>query len=488
MSAIDASIIILRKIFAYDPTTRLPVSINYTLAADGSGGVSWVDPYSSLAAQSEVVGYLPTTISSINVVNSQQSTLIQQNFNTLSNAISLGVTPGGATTQQLISTSDYILNPSRYISSGNLISTQNYILGRSNDSSQQFISTVNGLGSSGYVSTSKLVAALTSTVAALGTVGYISTSQLTSTVTGLGSAGYVSTAQLSATLSNLLYTNTPTGYGVVTTAGTDPNRIDYFTLTASFLSTNQFFNSNTMTQLGYVNAQQLTPLFTSTVTGLGSAGYVSTQTLASTIDYLLRPITVNQLNNAYITNSVVGISSVMSGSFTSSMTYSGASGEIIGSDFGLAQFQSPGFAFSSLNLQLDRVSSLITGTSQVIVDYLPNWLFSPAVFPLGPDTAVVPIKTYLSRGTGGGQTFVYEHDTVLYAGASGTQKSNAFQQPIRMVFPGSYLLSNSFAQPYVLVHGVYGVSQGLSNGLYSSNVLITPPTNSYILTIQNLGF
>jgi hypothetical protein len=485
MSAIDANIIILRQMFAYDPTSRLPISTNYVMAADGSGAVNWVDPYSNLGAQSGIVGYLPTTISSLQAVDAQQSTLIQQNYDSLSNAISSGVTPGGATTAELISTSAYILDPSRYISSGNLISTQNYILSRSNDSSQQFTSTVNGLGTAGYVSTSKLVAALTSTVTALGTVGYVSTSQLTSTVTGLGSAGYVSTALLLATMSNLLYTTTPAGYGVVTTAGTDPNRTDYFTLTASFLSTNQFFNSNTMNQLGYVNAQQLTPLFTSTVTGLGSAGYVSTQTLTSTIDFLLRPITVNQLNNAYITNSVVGISSVMSGSFTSSITYLGVSGDIVGNDFGLVQFQSPLFAFSTINLQLDRVSSLITQTSKIVIDYLPNWLFTPAVTPLGPDTVVVPIKTYVSKGTGGSQTFVYEHATTLYATAA---QSNAFQQPIRIVFPGAYLLSNGFTNPYVLVHSVDGVSQGLTNGLYSSNVKITPPTNSYILTIQNLGF
>jgi len=65
-----------------------------------------------------------------------------------------------------------------------------------------FYSTVGGLGTAGYVSTSGLV----STVIGLGNVGYISTGGLVSTVAGLGNAGYLSTT-LSTTTYSTLYTN-----------------------------------------------------------------------------------------------------------------------------------------------------------------------------------------------------------------------------------------------------------------------------------------
>jgi hypothetical protein len=69
-------------------------------------------------------------------------------------------------------------------------------------SSTQLISTVAGLGTAGYVSSTQLI----STLAGLGSAGYISTSQLISTVTGLGTAGYLSTT-LSTTRYSTLYVN-----------------------------------------------------------------------------------------------------------------------------------------------------------------------------------------------------------------------------------------------------------------------------------------
>jgi hypothetical protein len=58
------------------------------------------------------------------------------------------------------------------------------------------VSTVDGLASAGYISTSQL----TSTIDGLASIGYVSSLQLVSTVTGLGSSGYVSTSQLTSSL------------------------------------------------------------------------------------------------------------------------------------------------------------------------------------------------------------------------------------------------------------------------------------------------
>ena len=60
-------------------------------------------------------------------------------------------------------------------------------------------STVQGLGTAGYIST----ASLTSTIVGLGTTGYISTASLTSTIIGLGTTGYISTASLTSTVAAL---------------------------------------------------------------------------------------------------------------------------------------------------------------------------------------------------------------------------------------------------------------------------------------------
>ena len=115
----------------------------------------------------------------------------------------------------------------------------------------QLTSTVAGLGTVGYLSTSQLV----STVTGLGTIGYVSTPSLVSTVRGLGTAGYISSASL---------------LGLVST----PNLLN-------LVSTNYF-----------------TSQLVSTVAGLGQAGYISslsTITL-STGTLIARTVTLTDIN------------------------------------------------------------------------------------------------------------------------------------------------------------------------------------------------
>jgi hypothetical protein len=82
--------------------------------------------------------------------------------------------------------------------------TSNYLLNLTSSlqaysTGAAFISTTNGLGSAGYLSTLQL----TSTIRGLGSAGYLSTQQLTSSIDGLGSAGYLSTLQLTSTVDGL---------------------------------------------------------------------------------------------------------------------------------------------------------------------------------------------------------------------------------------------------------------------------------------------
>ena len=82
-----------------------------------------------------------------------------------------------------------------------------------------FTSTVTGLGSAGYISSSQLFSTVTglgagsgglsqsvinSTILGLGTFGYISSTQLISTVNGLGTFGYISSTQLYSTTTGLV--------------------------------------------------------------------------------------------------------------------------------------------------------------------------------------------------------------------------------------------------------------------------------------------
>ena len=92
-----------------------------------------------------------------------------------------------------------------YISSSQLISTVTGI----NEYISSFIdpteltSTVVGLATEGYLSTAVSESNLTSTTQGLGSIGYISSSQLISTVTGLGSAGYLSTVDVTSSIIGL---------------------------------------------------------------------------------------------------------------------------------------------------------------------------------------------------------------------------------------------------------------------------------------------
>jgi 3-dehydroquinate dehydratase len=145
----------------------------------------------------------------------------------------------------------------------------------------QLTSTVVGLGTFGYVSTAQLlstslgltqyissfidVTELTSTVVGLGTQGYISSiglnSYLTSTVVGLGTAGYISTLP---SLINLVSTANLTG--LISTAN-----LTNLISTANLINLVSTANLSNLVSTSFFDTQ-----LTSSIIGLGSAGYLST--------------------------------------------------------------------------------------------------------------------------------------------------------------------------------------------------------------------
>ena len=215
------------------------------------------------------IGY----ISSPSLTSSFISTtnFIIQSFSSFSTAFGPG---GGINTAQLTSTVGG-LGSIGYISSATLISTtaglERYV--SSFIDPQELASSVLQFISSTYFTTQ-----LNSTVTGLGSIGYISSSQLTSTTAGITlayqTAGFISSANLlnmvSTPFLNTSLTSTVTGLGSI-------GYISTASLTSSFISTTNFINqsfssfSTAFGPGGGITTAQLA----STVTGLGSIGYLS---------------------------------------------------------------------------------------------------------------------------------------------------------------------------------------------------------------------
>ena len=164
-----------------------------------------------------------------------------------------------------------------------------------------FASTVAGLGTAGYISSSQLfstvagigtgggggitTAQLTSTAVGLATFGYISSSQLFSTVAGIGTGGGgggVTSNQLLSTTAGLgtaSYASTSTLYNPIigTAVRFPPINVETILIQdwSTPVSTVALFTSNTSNYYKNALVNFSTPLF-STVAGLGTASYAST--------------------------------------------------------------------------------------------------------------------------------------------------------------------------------------------------------------------
>lgn len=242
----DTQSIALRRIFAYDISNNMPFSTGYVLTSLTKGLASFVSPNVSLST----IGLpnLPATISTLSGELFSTAQFISLVYT--STIISyLPSTVTGLGTAGYVSTSyldNTITSTVTGLGSASYVSTS-YLNGT-------LISTVVGLGTVGYLSSGVITEPLTSTTIGLGTIGYVSSTQLVSTIQGLGSIGYVSSSQLTSSL---------IGLGTI-----------------GYLSSSQLLSSlSSLGTLGYVSTSQLT----STVGGLSLSGYVSSTQLQSSI-------------------------------------------------------------------------------------------------------------------------------------------------------------------------------------------------------------
>ena len=248
-------------------------------------------------------------------------------------------------------------------------------------SSAALFSSLEGLGSMGYLSSaitnlSSIISTpqLTSSLVGLGTLGYLSTvpstfissATLFSSLQGLGSMGYISSAQL---------TSTAQGLTTYINSFIDPQEL---VSSITGLGTVQFISSIGLLSTSQGLADYITsfidPLeLASTVTGLGTAQYVSTTVTAT---------------NAIFTSSLVGLGSmgylsslrlssiISTPQLTSSLQGLGTLGYLSSVP---STFISSATLFSTIQGlgSLSYISSVqLTSTSQGLTDYINSFFAS----------------------------------------------------------------------------------------------------------------
>ena len=430
-----------------------------------------------------------------------------------------------------------------------------------------FTSTVGGLGSAGYISTAQL----RSSVVGLGTAGYVSTSYLANYVTeaidnagttgnyvsvttlnvslqnttkGLGTVGYVSTSYLvnyvtnalanvgttgdyiSVPTLNLILTSTTLGLGTLNYLSTSAleSTVAYLLDPASYVSTGAL-QSTTQGILASATVGltigTLNDALTSTISGLASAGYISTLSLESTIknlgsggdrsyisslslqsttqkltDMILggTNISFDAANNVTIVGGTINIANMggsiiyLSTFLQSSVTYQGTNGHTFPYAFG-----DTNMIFSSCVVPFNAMSSFTNEKSRVYLDIFPTFVFAQnGVSPYSAKTLILPISTFIQYGSltanvQSSNLLPYVNTSYLVANTVTTGFSNYFQQQIKLQIPGSIIAGN-WANDYILYHYMpNSISFGASPGLRNSTITIQySSTNSVFISVQNL--
>jgi hypothetical protein len=493
--------IVLRKVYALDSNTGLFLSSGQSLVTDGLGGTNWLNVISSLSVYGgPSVGNLPSTLSTFSTQTylnttyffglSSLSTETNAQISTLSSIVAFQ-NPGQLTVDNLRSTVEG-LGSALYVSTSYLqaaiVSTTKGVTSTGSVSSLSTIdnlgtlgyvstlslrSTVQGLASVGYISTSQLV----STVEGLNTFGpYLTTAAMVSTVTGLGSSGYISSTQLQSTvagLGSLRYVSTTQMQSTVEGLGTR----------------------------GYISSTGLQ----STVAGLGSAGaswgqsYVSTASLVSTTYALstlkanIRFDNVTTITTIGSVNTFTNVGSVIYTStfFTSSIYYAGNNYQ------SMTAYNVPGtqdLLFSTAQINFAPFSNFINSNSRITLELYPTLVFSKLATG-ATGLAVLPMSTLLMSNTTPLLTTTVQNHVVLNQSRvtleSGTtiDSSNVFQAPIKMTIPPGTTSSN-FVVPYTVLHYMpSSLNNGaLQNALHNCNVVpYFGSTGSIFVSVQNLA-
>ncbi len=459
--------VVLRRVYAIDSNCGAVLSANQVLLTTSTSATVWVNVLSSLnAAGGPVIGNLPSTIFTLSSVGYSNTSTFTYYFS--------------STNEQISTLSSLVEN---FVQNG--------------VSPIQLTSTVDGLGTSGYISSQQLLSTttgifnffsvdygyisgptLTSTVDSLGTLGYISTQTLDSTIAGLADLGYISSSQLTSSLGGL---------------GAD------YVSTATLQST-----ISSLTTAGFITSTNLT----STVTGLGSIGYVSsTQLISTTTDLtnFISNVSVAKANiqfdttgtvNVYGSNTITfcNVSTVL---YTSTIFFSSISTTGTGTSFNAAVSNFHVLTFSTAQFDLSPFNNYMISSTRITLDFYPQIAFTKLATGANAP-ALITMSSFLQIGntqlldTTVNNSFVASQTVFIQGYPSGpllfSDASNTYASPIRMTFLGSSIVGNT-ASTIRLVHVLPSSlnNGGFQNALHGCNV--TPvfgnPGGLYV-SVQNI--
>lgn len=403
-----------------------------------------------------------------------------------------------ATNTRIISTASTLVLQNQ----GNLLSTFSTVLGLGTlgyVSSTQLISTVQGLGTLGYVSSTQV----TSTVQGLGILGYISTAHLISTVKGLGTLGYVSTSYSD----NLLQSTTK---GIQDNLGSF-NYISTATLTSTLQSTTQGL-VDTLGSFGYISSVQLASTTTglynvfgqfylstaglntilqSSIKGLGTIGYISTDTLDTglrssfnavfTYNVISTPnlqSTINNLGSMGYVSTATMVSSFNAQklsmiNFRSSIIYTGNNGLLTMQTSNANTY----LYFSTATVNFDAFSSFINSNSFISFDVNINAFFQGPMASGFYSNATSLICTTDPPATMPGATY-----TDYFFALQGS--SNSYSKMITLNINKNFLQAN-YTNNYNLVHYINNDAATATTYFNTDISLYMASTNSLFFTVLN---
>jgi hypothetical protein len=471
--------LVLRRVFATDSNTGLPISTaSQVLVTDDKGGTNWIPVLSTLSIYGgQIVGNLPSTlllISSQNYVNQSNISVIQHNL--------AFQNPGQITLTNLTSTVAG-LGQASYVSSFSLVSTT---FGLFNTVQTNLVSSIEGLGESGYIST-PIELDFISTVDGLADSGYVSSTQLFSTIDGLGSSFYIKTIDLQSTIN---------GLGTLCNANRN-NYISSSALSSILYSTVVGLGSfGRLTGNSYVSTLSLQ----STVVGLGSFGrsnghnYISTLSLVSTtigLSTIQSRITFTNVGTCLVRDSQVYFSSVNQLIFLSSFYYSSVSlmpsfNSAYGTTLTGQSLEPTTMSFSSASFNLSSFSNYIVSSSRLSLELYPTFLFSrlangataPGIFTMS--TLIQVGNDFLSTLTTSVVVAQTQNLTNSVAG------SNVFNQVIRIEIPPSSIVGD-YTRDCTLFHYLpNSVNYDIfKNGVENCNYSYYFGRPGAFLTVQN---
>ena len=307
--------------------------------------------------------------------------------------------------------------------------------------------------------------------------------------TGEGAAAGVS--QLIA--GNGISLNPQIGTGTVTLTATIANMVGLISTpnVANIVST---ANLNGLVSTSFFDSQ-----ITSSLNGLGTAGYISSTQLQSTVVALKQSFFVVNTDSLYLIGSgnTLVVSSLrelvyLSSFIQSTVTYKGSNGNIAPQWTAGTQ----PISFTTANLQLDSFSTLITSRATVTIEVLGNFAFSPLGLPVSP----VPIymSSFVQSGLSGNNNYLSSQmfQTMFFpsnynsgiAGGLYGGISNYFSPSIKMSIPGSVIQSFYRNAPLVLGHYLpNAVTLATTQGFLNSNATVFfGSTNSVFISVQNV--